>query len=110
MANLQRDVCWWQLSVDAMERHDGEVLLIGCLWVVAVGDIDDVLLDVFLDDKPRAATQSHAFSLSDGVEPVALVLADKFSRFQLYYVARQLTQIATQLVVVVDFAQEADAL
>ena len=110
VTDFQRDVCWRQLSIDAVERHDGEVLLVGRLWVVAMRDIDDVLQNVFLDNKPGTSTQSHAFSLSDGVEPVAFVLADNFPCLQLYDVARQLTQIATQVVVVVDLAQEADAL
>ena len=43
-------------------------------------DVDDVLQDVFLHDKPRTATQSHAFALADGVEPVAFVLADDLAR------------------------------
>lgn len=80
VANLQRDVRWWQLAVDAMERHDGEVLLVGRRRVVAMRDIDDVLLDVFLDDEPRTATEAHAFALADGVEPVAFVLADDLAR------------------------------
>ena len=93
-----------------MERHDGEVLLVGRRRVVAMRDIDDVLQDVFLDDEPRTATQSHAFALADGVEPVALVLANEFACLQLYDIAWQFTQIAAQVVVVVDFAEEADAL
>ena len=71
-----------------MERHDGEVLLIGCLWVVAVRHINDVLLNVFLDDKPWATAQSHAFTLSDGVEPVTFVLANEFASLQLNHIAR----------------------
>ena len=110
VANLQRDVFGWQLAVDAMEAHNGEVLLVGRRRVVAMRDIDDVLLDVFLDDEPRTATQSHAFALADGVKPVALVLANEFACLQLYDIAWQLAQIAAQVVVIVDFAQEADAL
>ena len=80
VTNLQRDVRWGHLAVDAMERHDGEVLLVGRRRVVAMRDIDDVLQDIFLDDEPRTATQSHAFALADGVKPVALVLADDLAR------------------------------
>ena len=104
VANLQCDVRWRLLPVDAVERLDGEVLLVGRRRVVAVRDIDDVLSDVFLHDKPRTATQSHALALSDGVKPVAFMLADEFACLQFDDVARQLAQIAAQVVVIVDFA------
>ena len=54
-----------------------------------MGDVDDVLADVFLDDKPRAAAQSHALALADGVKPVALVMANEFARLQFHHVAGQ---------------------
>lgn len=110
VANLQRDVCGGQLPVDAVEVADGEVLLVGCLRVVAVRDIDDVLVDVLLDDKPGTSTKAHALALSDGVEPVASVLSYLAPRLQLQNVAGHLAQVAAQVVVVVDLAQKADAL
>ena len=73
-------------------------------------NVDNVLLNVFLDHKPRTATKSHAFALSNGVEPVALVMADELACLQLDDVARQFAQIATEVVVIIDFAQKADAL
>ena len=74
-------VVYGELSVDAVEVADGEMLPVGRGRVVAVGDVDDVLLDVFLHDKPRAATQSHTFALSNGVEPVSLVMAYNLASF-----------------------------
>ena len=86
-----------------VEVSDGEVLLVGRFWVVAVRNVDNVLLNVFLDHKPRTATKSHAFALSNGVEPVALVMADELACLQLDDVARQFAQIATEVVVIIDF-------
>ena len=110
MAYLQGNILGWQLPVDAVEADNGEVLLISCLRVVAMRYVDDVLLNVFLDDKPRSTTESHTFALSDGVEPVAAMLANLLACFQFDDVARLFTEIATDIVVVVDLAQEADAL
>ena len=67
---------------------DGEIGFIGGGGVVAVGDVEDVVGDVFFDDKPGAAGEAHAFALTDGVEPVATVLANLLARFQLNDVAR----------------------
>ena len=89
VANLQRDIRWGQLSVDAVEVHNRKVLLIGCRRVVAVRHIDDVLFDVFLDDEPRTTTQSHTLALTDGVEPVAFVLSYFLASLQFYHVARK---------------------
>ena len=52
-----------------VEVVDGEVALIGRRRVVAVGDVEDVLLHVLADDKPRSAAQSEALPLSDGMKP-----------------------------------------
>ena len=93
-----------------MEVANGEVLLVGCLWVVAMRDVDNVVLNVFLDNKPRTSAQPHALSLSVGVEPVPFVVSDEFASLQLYDVALLLSQIAAQVVVIIDFAQKADAL
>ena len=72
-----------------MEVHNGKILLVGCRRIVAVRHIDDVLFDVFLDDEPRSASQSHTLALTDGVKPVTFVLTDFLARFQFHHVARQ---------------------
>ena len=41
---------------EEMEVVDGEVLLIGCLRVVAMGDIENVAHYIFLDNKSWTAT------------------------------------------------------
>ena len=93
-----------------VEIADAEVLAVGSLGVVTVGDVDNVLLDVFHDDEPGASAQSHAFALADGVEPMAFVVADDATCLQFYDVAWQFAKVTAQIVVIVYFAEEADAL
>lgn len=90
MANLQRDVLRRHLAVETMEISDKKVLSIGRLWVIAVGDVDYVILDILSDDKPRTTTKSHALALTDSMEPVTFVLAYCLARLQFYYFARLL--------------------
>ena len=78
--------------------------------VVAVGHIDDVAANVLLDHEPGASAQSQAFALADGVKPVAVVLAHHLARLQLDDLARAPAQVTLDKLVVVDLAQEADAL
>ena len=80
------------------------------LGIVAVGDVDDVPPDVLLDDEPRAAAQSQSFPLADGVEPIAVVLAQHFAGLQLHDLARPASEVTLDEIVVVDFSQETDAL
>ena len=69
VADLECDARLVHLGGEEMEVVDREVLLIGSLRVIAVADIEDVVCHVFLNDKPRSATESQSFALSDGVEP-----------------------------------------
>ena len=91
MTNLQRHLGRWQLTIDAVEAVDGEILLVGRLRVIAVGDIDDIAVDVLLDDKPRSATKAHTLALANGVEPVATVTADDTAGLQFHDITWQLT-------------------
>ena len=43
---------------EKMEVVDGKILLIGCLRVVAMGDIENVVLYILLDNKPWTATEA----------------------------------------------------
>ena len=65
---------------------------------------------VLLDDKPGTSAKAQSLALTNGVEPESLVLANLLARLQFYDIARLLAQVATDVVVVVDFAQEADTL
>ena len=77
---------------------------------VAVRDVDDVVIDVLAHDIPRAAAQAQALALPDGVEPVAAVLAQLAPCLQLDDGAGTLAQVASDEVVIVNLAQEADTL
>ena len=78
--------------------------------VVALRNVDDVVRDVFLHHEPRPTAQAQTLALPDGVEPKALVATEFLARFQLHDVARHLTKVFADVVVVVDFAQEANPL
>lgn len=95
---------------EKMEVVDCEVLFVGCLRVIAVADIENVVGYVFLDDEPWTATEPQSLALPDGVEPQSAVLADAFTRLPFDDVAGLLTEIATNILVVVYISQEADAL
>ena len=56
------------------------ILLVGCLRIIAVADIENVVGHVFHGDEPRSATESQSFELSDSVGPQSTVLADVLSR------------------------------
>ncbi len=94
-------------EVEALEVDDAAVLGVG---VVAVGDVDDVSLDVFFDNEPGATAEAEAFALADGVEPVAVVFAEDTTGFEFDDLTDTATEIAFDKVVVVDLAEEADAL
>ena len=87
-----------------MEIINSKILFVGRFWVIAVRDIENVLLNVFLHDKPGATAEAHALALTDGMEPEPTVLSDSATCLQFDHVARLLTQIAADIVVVVDLA------
>ena len=94
------------------EVHFGQMesaaVLLFC--VVSAGYIDYIFVYVLADNKPWAAAEPEAFSLSDGMEPVAAVLAEFTAGFYLYYRARALAEVPADEIVVVYFPEEADAL
>ena len=93
-----------------MEVVHFERLLVGRRRVVAVADVKDILCHILLHDKPRTAAEAQALALPDGVEPQPLVRAYLLARFQFDDISHLLAKIATHVFVVVDVAQEADAL
>ena len=78
--------------------------------VVALRHIYDVVRNVFLHHKPRSAAQAKAFPLANGMEPEALVTTKFLACFQLDDIARHFAQVFTDIIVVVDFSQEANSL
>ena len=74
-----------------MEIVQRELLLVGSLRVIAMAHIEDILLYVFLDDKPRTAAEAQSLTLSNGMIPQSLVLSDTLTRFQFDDISRQVT-------------------
>ena len=93
-----------------MEGVDGEGLLVGGCGVIAVGDVEDVAGDILFDNEPGTTGEAHTLTLTNGMEPKATMFANALAGFELDDITRHLTQIATDIIVVADFAQETDAL
>ncbi len=75
-----------------------------------MGDKENVLCHIFLHDEPRAAAEAEALTLADGVEPQSAVLTDDAASLQFHNVARLLAEVAAYVFVIIDIAEEADAL
>ena len=110
MTNLKRYLTRGQTLCEEMEIVHLEILLISRFRVVAMRHVEDILSDILLDDEPRATAKAHALSLTNRMEPQALMLANHLTCFELNHIAWLLAKVATDIVVVVNLAQEADAL
>ena len=95
---------------EEMEVVDGKILLIGCLRVVAMGDIENVALYILLDNKPWTATKTKSLALTDGVEPQTLVGTYAATSLQLDDISGIVAEITLDVIVVINFAEEAYAL
>lgn len=95
---------------EEMEIVDGEVLAIGSGRLEALADVEYVGSDVLLHNIPWTAAEAQTVALADSVKPQSLMATYQLARLQLKHVARTLAEIAADVVVVVDFAEEADAL
>ena len=115
MAVLEHDVNgavhtfpWIARDEVHLVEPQGAAILLGC--AVTVRDINDVLVHVLAHHIPWSSTQSQAFTLANRVEPIAAVLTQLATRFQLNDGTGAFAQMAADEIVVVDLAQEADAL
>ena len=88
----------------------GKSGFVGGGGVVAVGDVEDVVGDIFFDDEPGTAGEAHAFALTDGVEPEAFVLTDTTTGFEFDDITGVFTEVTSDIVVVIDLPQKTDAL
>ena len=95
---------------DEMEICEVEVVAVVAVAGICVGYIDNVARNVLVRDKPWATVQTEALALADGMKPIAVVTADDAARFLLNDVALLFAKERAQIVVVIDFAQETDAL
>ena len=80
MTNFKRNISTLYWDSEPVEVVDGEVGLVGGGGVVAMGDVEDVVGDIFFDDEPGASGEAHAFALTNGVEPEAFVLTNATTR------------------------------
>ena len=110
MTNLKRNISTLYWYCEPVEVVDGEVGFVGGGGVVAMGDVEDVVGDIFFDDEPGAAGEAHAFALANGVEPEAFVFTNATTCLEFDDVTRVFTEVTTDVVIVVDFSQETDAL
>ena len=82
VAYLEGDALGKAGDGEEMEVVDRKILLVGCLGVVAMGHIEDIVGDILLDYKPWTATEAESLALTDGVEPQTLV-ATSLTRLRL---------------------------
>ena len=95
---------------EVMEVVDGERLLVGCLGVVAMGHIEDIVGDILLDYKPGTTTEAESLALADGVEPQTLVATYAATSLQLDDISGIVAEITLDVIVVINLAEEAYAL
>ena len=107
---LQPGLPFGQGGTEITEAEEADFGAVLCVGVVTLRDVEDVLVDVFLHHEPGTAAEEEALALSDGVEPVALVGAKNLAGLELDNLALLLAEVAAQEVVVVDLAEETDAL
>lgn len=98
------------IDCQPMGRCDAEVVAVGLDGIVAVHHPQDVALHVLLDDVPGAAAEAEAFALPDGVEPEAAMHAQHATRLAVDDLSGLLAEVLADVVVVVNLAEEADAL
>ena len=112
MTNLESDMLGKRRDTfcEEVEAVNDKVALVSRLRIIAMTDVENIILSVFLHDEPRAAPESETFALSDGMEPVSFMLTNFLSGLQFDDIPRLLSDIAPDILIVVDVSQEADAL
>ena len=110
MAYLERHTVHRNFACQEVEVVYGKVLFVSRLRVVAMTYVENVVLYVLFDYKPRSATESQALALAYSVKPQSTVFAYAFARFHLDNVARTLAQVSAYVFIVVYLTQKADAL
>ena len=110
VAYLEGDALGKAGDGEVMEVVDGERLLVGCLGVVAMGDIEDIVGDILLDNKPWTATKTKSLALTYGVKPQTLVATYAATSLQLDDISGIVAEITLDVIVVINLAEEAYAL
>ena len=110
VAYLEGDTLGKLGKCEKMEVVDGKILLIGCLRVVAMGDIEDIVGDILLDYKPGTATKTKSLALTYGVKPQSFVGTYAATSLQLDDISGIVAEITLDVIVVINLAEEAYAL
>ena len=110
MAYLERHTVHRNFACQEVEVVYGEIFFVCSLRVVAVTYVENVVLYVLLDYKPRSATESQALALAYSVKPQSAMFAYAFARFHLDNVAWTLAQVSAYVFIIVYLTEEADAL
>ena len=93
--------------VHFVEMEEFAILLLG---VVALRDIDHVVMDILFHHIPRSTAQTETLALTDGVEPESAVFAEFASGLKLEDRAGTFAEVAADEVIVVYLAEETDPL
>ena len=115
MSNLKSNffvLCFGRLSNrkgggEPVNVVDGEIRLISRFRVVTVGDVEDVVGDVFFDDEPGTAGEAHAFALTDGMEPETTMRTDTTTSFEFDDITGVFTEVTSDIVIVIDLTHSA---
>ena len=75
-----------------------------------MGDIENVALYIFLDNKPWTATETQSLALTDGVKPQTLVGAYAATGIQFNDITVIVAEVSLDIIIVVDLAEKTDAL
>ena len=99
-----------RVSGDKMKIGKRKLRTILCFCVIAMRHINNILFNVLLYHKPRAATQSQSFTLTDSVKPISPVSSDPFPCLPLDHRSFFLSKKTADKIIVVYLTQEANAL
>ncbi len=99
---------WVKADEVALLHADVIAVLVG--GVIALADEEDIATDVLLHDEPWPATEPQPLALTDGVEPVATMLAEYLARLTLDDEPLTLAESSLDELVVVHLPEEADPL
>ena len=61
-------------TAQIVEVEQVDAVAILCVGVVALRNVEDVLVDVLLHHEPGASAEKQTFALPDGMEPIAAML------------------------------------
>src|SRR5699024_7393504 len=78
--------------------------------ITSAGHVNHILLHILADNKPRSSTQPQSFTLADGMKPIAPMLAQLSTRFQLHNIPFPFAKETAHKIIIINLSQKADAL